>query len=84
MKRLYTVYRQDPPQDTGIPMRETEDGRRLTWHRAQLTRVGEAASFEEAKKLCARPVMEAKQSDLTSPFDPVSMGQRIVGARRWQ
>lgn len=78
--RMYTVYRQAEPIETSEPMgRTSESGRTLYWHRSNLVPVGLAASFEEARALCARPIMDA---DVSVGLE--TMGQRIVGARRWQ
>lgn len=62
--KLFNVYRQDEP----IPMGEKftkidgESWRAMafTWHRANLTKVGEADSMEEARALAAAPILERK------------------------
>ena len=51
MAKRFNVYRQDNPQ----PISDK-------WYAANLVKVGEADSMEEAKRLTAAPVLEAKEA----------------------
>lgn len=60
----YNVYRQDKPKRTGSFFKAYgADGklREEEWHRADLTLVGRADSFEEAKSLTSHPIIEERK-----------------------
>lgn len=58
------VYRQAEPLRTNEPLyRRDIFGKNEDagwWHRANLVKVGEVETFEQAKTLCTAPVVEAK------------------------
>lgn len=62
MKEFYKVYRQDTPIPTGKMLKIVNhrgEERYEHAHNANLVFVGYASSFEQAKRLCVHPLMEA-------------------------
>lgn len=51
---MLIVYRQAEPIRTTEPMWQSNE----VWHRAQLIKVGECETWEQAKGLCVAPIVE--------------------------
>ena len=57
----FSVYKQADPIPTGEPI-PAYQGRSSgqVWHRANLVKLGEADTMEQAKQLCTAPVLEPR------------------------
>lgn len=61
---MLTVYRQAPPVPLGIRLTRYDrygDLREDEWHRANLVKVGECETWEEAKRMTLHPVVEERR-----------------------